>query len=101
MSIMGTLNFITYRPLSRNRKSNAIKRFVAWQVGSRLVPGPVAINFVNNARLLVSPGMTGATGNIYTGLHEFEDMAFYYIHKKPCSCSQSWCRQRGWTSAFY
>ena len=26
--------------------------------------------------LLVEPGMTGATGNIYTGLHEFPDMAF-------------------------
>lgn len=26
--------------------------------------------------LLVEPGMTGATGNIYTGLHEFSDMAF-------------------------
>jgi len=24
----------------------------------------------------VYPGMTGATGNIYTGLHEFEDMSF-------------------------
>jgi len=40
------------------------------------VPGPVAVNFVNKTKLLVAPGMTGATGNIYTGLHEFYDMAF-------------------------
>lgn len=40
------------------------------------MPGSVAVNFVNDSKLLVSPGMTGATGNIYTGLHEFEDMAF-------------------------
>ncbi len=26
--------------------------------------------------LLVTPGMTGATGNVYAGLHEFTDMAF-------------------------
>lgn len=26
--------------------------------------------------LLIAPGMTGATGNIYAGLHEFSDMAF-------------------------
>jgi FkbM family methyltransferase len=26
--------------------------------------------------LLVEPGMTGATGNLYAGLHEFHDMAF-------------------------
>ena len=40
------------------------------------MPGPVAVNFVNKTRLLVAPGMTGATGNVYTGLHEFHDMAF-------------------------
>jgi len=45
-------------------------------MGSRLVPGPVVVHFVNDSVLLVEPGMTGATGNIYTGLHEFEDMAF-------------------------
>lgn len=47
-----------------------------WQIGSRLVPGPVAVNFVNQTMLLVEPGMTGATGNVYAGLHEFHDMAF-------------------------
>jgi len=37
---------------------------------------PVAIPFVANSRLLVARGMTGATGNIYCGLHEFEEMGF-------------------------
>jgi len=36
----------------------------------------VAVNFVNKTKLLVAPGMTGATGNVYAGLHEFYDMAF-------------------------
>jgi FkbM family methyltransferase len=36
----------------------------------------VAVPYVNDSKLLVSPGMTGATGNVYTGLHEFEEMAF-------------------------
>lgn len=36
----------------------------------------MAVNFVNGTMLLVEPGMTGATGNIYAGLHEFNDMAF-------------------------
>lgn len=36
----------------------------------------MAVNFVNKTKLLVAPGMTGATGNIYAGLHEFYDMAF-------------------------
>lgn len=34
------------------------------------------VDFVNDAKLLVKPDMAGATGNVYTGLHEFEDMAF-------------------------
>lgn len=41
-----------------------------------MVSGSVAVNFVNDSKLLVQPGMTGATGNIYTGLHEFQDMSF-------------------------
>ncbi|MCL4752346.1 MAG: FkbM family methyltransferase [Myxococcales bacterium] len=50
--------------------------WLRWQVGSRIVPGPVAVPWVGGARLLVVPGMTGATGNVYVGLHEFEEMAF-------------------------
>jgi len=76
MTLLSTLKFITSHPLNRDRKLAAAKRFLAWQIGSRLVPGPVAVRFVNDARLLASPGMTGATGNVYAGLHEFEDMAF-------------------------
>jgi FkbM family methyltransferase len=76
MGIADTLKFIMRHPLNRNRKAVAIKRFIMWQIGSRLVPGPVVLNFANDAKLLAAPGMTGATGNIYAGLHEFEEMAF-------------------------
>lgn len=76
LGVWDTLRFITHHPLNKNRKLAAIRRFVWWQVSSRLAPGPIAINFVNDSTLLVSAGMTGATGNIYTGLHEFEDMSF-------------------------
>lgn len=68
--------FLLNHPLNAERKTQALIRFLLWQIGSRMVPGPVAVNFVNNVRLLVEPGMTGATGNVYAGLHEFEDMAF-------------------------
>lgn len=39
--------------------------------------------FVNGSRLLVQPGMTGATGNVYTGLHELEEMAFLLHFLRP------------------
>ncbi|HVO47240.1 MAG TPA: FkbM family methyltransferase [Steroidobacteraceae bacterium] len=67
---------IIRHPLNRGRPLSALARFARWQIGSRLLGGPVAVPFAGNTRLLVARGMTGATGNIYCGLHEFEDMAF-------------------------
>lgn len=76
MEIVNILRFITNHPLNAHQKLKAVLRFVTWQVASRLLPGSVVVNYVNKARLIVNRGMTGATGNVYTGLHEFEDMAF-------------------------
>jgi FkbM family methyltransferase len=76
MSVINTLGFIINHPLSRRKRIASIIRWLKWQIGIRLVPGPVVVSFVNDSVLLVERGMTGATGNIYTGLHEFEDMAF-------------------------
>ena len=76
MSIVSTVRFIWRHPLASRQRRRALGRYVRWQVGSRVGLGPVAVDFVNDARLLVRPGMTGATGNVYVGLHEFEDMAF-------------------------
>lgn len=84
MSLINTLRFITSHPLNRDRKFQAVKDFIMWQMGSRFVPGPIAVPFVNNSLLIVSRGMTGATGNVYCGLHEFEDMAFLLHFLRPC-----------------
>jgi FkbM family methyltransferase len=70
------MEFILQHPLNSQNRLKAIYRYILWQLGSRLVPGPVVVSFVNDAKLMVSPGMKGATVNIYTGLHEFEDMSF-------------------------
>ena len=63
-------------PLNRGRLCAAMASFARWQLASRLATGPVAVPFVGGTRLLVGHGMTGATGNIYCGLQEFEDMGF-------------------------
>jgi FkbM family methyltransferase len=63
-------------PLNRGARWAALKRYFSWQLGSRIVHGDVLVSFVDKTVLQVCPGMTGATGNIYTGLHEFEDMSF-------------------------
>ncbi len=74
-SLLETLRYITSHPLNRYAKLRAIARFVDWQVRSRLSPERV-MPWIGESKLVVRRGMTGATGNIYCGLHEFPDMAF-------------------------
>jgi len=74
--VIGTLKFILNHPLNENHKFSAVKRFLWWQIKTRFVDKPYIHQFTPNSKLLVRRGMTGATGNIYCGLHEFNDMGF-------------------------
>ena len=76
ISIIKTLKFILNHPLNRANRVVALKRFIRWQIGSRLLGWDILVPFVDSTFLLTRPGLTGATGNIYVGLHEFVDMAF-------------------------
>ncbi len=76
MSLSNTLRFIWTHPLARRNRALALSRLLKWQINIRLNPYPVLYPFVGETKLLVWKGLAGATGNIYTGLHEFEDMAF-------------------------
>ncbi len=76
MSLYTTLRFITSHPLNREHKHRALLRYAKWQIGSRIVPGAVVFDWINGSRFLVRAGETGLTGNVYTGLHEFNEMAF-------------------------
>jgi hypothetical protein len=74
-SIRSTFQFIARHPLSSNRPLSAYWRYARWQVESRL-RNEVVFEWIEGSRLVARNGMTGATGNIYCGLHEFADMAF-------------------------
>lgn len=63
-------------PLGRRDRRRTLMRIVRWQLGSRLLDAKAAVPFVDGTRLVVGTGMHGATGNVYVGLMEFEDMAF-------------------------
>lgn len=76
MSILKILSFILQHPLNRGHQSIALLRFLRWQLGSRILGVPVVCPFVNDSRLIISRGMTAATGNIYVGLMAFEEQAF-------------------------
>lgn len=74
--LINCLRFILNHPLTRSSKMTALGRYFSWQVGTRLIKQDVIVPYVDGTLLRARPGMTGATGNIYVGLHEFEDMAF-------------------------
>jgi FkbM family methyltransferase len=76
---MGIVNFVesfARHPVVRAQPLAAAMRIARWQLGARVLSGPMVIDWVDGAKLVVSRGMAGATGNLYYGLHEFADMAF-------------------------
>ena len=80
--MLKTLRFITSHPLTRDRPHAALWRFAKWQVRSRLRE-EVIVDWIGDAKLAARNGMTGATGNIYCGLHEFADRAFVLHLLRP------------------
>lgn len=76
MSFIETLRFVATHPLTRRHKLKAIARITRWQVGTRMLSGTIVHDWVQGSRFYVRRGETGLTGNIYAGLHEFQDMAF-------------------------
>lgn len=83
MSLFDTLKFIATHPLNRHDPIDALLGFVKWQVISRLRGGPIEYEWINGSRFLVGRGDTALTGNIYTGLFEFPEMAFLMHFLRP------------------
>lgn len=83
MSLVNTLRFLLQHPLGQEHPLATLERYARWQLTSRLGFGPLVVPFVEDASLIVSRGMTGATGNIYVGLHEYDDMAFVLHLLRP------------------
>lgn len=76
LQIVDLFRYVTRHPLNSAGKTAACARVLRWQIASRLIGAPIALPFVNETRLLVARGMTGATGNYYCGLHEVAEMGF-------------------------
>lgn len=76
LDVVRVLRAISSHPLNKGRKVESLARWISWQIGSRLVPGAVVVDWVDSSRLIVQRGMAGATGNIYTGLLEYPEMCF-------------------------
>lgn len=75
-AIKRTFGFINAHPLAKRNLFAAYSNFFYWQIRSRINSGLIVVPFIEGAKTLAKRGLTGITGNIYTGLHEFEDMCF-------------------------
>jgi FkbM family methyltransferase len=71
LAVLGSV--IATHPLTRSNQFAAWARFAKWQIVSRL-SRERTVPWLEGQRLVVRRGMTGATGNIYLGLHEFMSM---------------------------
>ena len=67
---------INAHPLARKHKFLAYRKLLRWQLGQYLFPGIKTLEFLPGVHFLAEKGITGITGNIYCGLHEFNDMGF-------------------------
>lgn len=76
MILTNVIRNITQHPLTEKRKAAAVVRFLGWQLQSRVSNKPRVVKLVNDSTLLVRRGQASASGTLYTGLLEFEDMGF-------------------------
>ena len=74
-SLLRTPAFIWKHPLAKHQKARAMNRWLKWQLMCKIKTDVISVPWVENSVLKIKRGMTGATGNLYCGLHEFYDMA--------------------------
>lgn len=79
MFMIRTIKRLMNHPLNRGRQISALAGFLKWQLSCRLFPDRVIYNWIDGARVIVSPGERGFNGNIYSGLNDFSDMS-YVLH---------------------
>lgn len=81
--ISRTFGFIHQHPLAGKHIIKAYFKFFSWQFKSRLRKGLQPVRFLGDTYFLAKKGLTGVTGNIYTGLHEFNEMGFLLHFLRP------------------
>lgn len=76
MGLKKVIVFILQHPISGRSKIKSIIRFFWWQIRNLFIKKSYIHQFTENSKLYVGKGMTGATGNLYCGLHEYREMMF-------------------------
>lgn len=80
---VGFVRYFAGHPVTQRKPAATLKRWLRWQLASRLLETDIAVPFIEDAQLLVRRGMRGATGNVYFGLHEWSEMLFLLHLLRP------------------
>jgi FkbM family methyltransferase len=83
IQIFNILKFIYNHPFNSSNKIGGLLRFFKWQINNRLNPYPVLYPYTENSKFIIWKGLTGATGNLYCGLIEYDEMAFLLHFLRP------------------
>jgi FkbM family methyltransferase len=79
-----TLGFILSHPLGKRHLIKSIYRSILWQLQSSFYPSKLIVKtFIKPIKFHARKGLTGITGNIYAGLHDFDDMTFLLHFLRP------------------
>lgn len=74
---------IDRHPLAGRHRLKARYNFFSWQLRTSIHRSNLKVPFTDRTFFYAGKGMEGATGNIYTGLHEFADMGFLLHFLRP------------------
>lgn len=78
------VTFIKEHPLAARHQWRSVFRFLLWQLTQRVYPHDTVWEFTSSTKLVLRKGLIGATGNLYTGLHDFAEMGFllHFLRKE-------------------
>ncbi len=83
MGVFAVLKYLLNHPLNKRNKVAAFWRFVLWQLYKRFFPYPLVFPFTEKCTLLARRDAPGATNNLYSGLHEYENMSLLLHFLRP------------------
>lgn len=79
-----SLNYIAHHPLTKDHQMAARIRYIAFHLKQFMIGNkPAVYHFIENIHFYASIGEAGIVGNIYTGLADFEEMAFLLHFLNP------------------
>lgn len=82
-SLGNTAGYLRKHPVGRRQPVRTLLRFAGWQARLRMSGSLQPVRWVNDSRLLARRGLTGITGNLYYGLHEFVEMSLIALVLRP------------------